>query len=134
MVTARCDGLAVMPRQPVGVLILRIWLEPDSPTPFRATIRMSADVGFGPLSACPFPSPARSSMRCEASLTRWLAGMTCRNERARGPVTRSSRPGHGYRGKVMPNRGVPLGGTNGVVIEGTSGGSRAEIYVYAAAS
>lgn len=48
MVTARCDGLAVMPRQPVGVLILRIWLEPDSPTPFRATIRMTADVGFGP--------------------------------------------------------------------------------------
>lgn len=38
----------MMPHEPVGVLILRIWLEQDSPRPFRAHIRMTADVGLVP--------------------------------------------------------------------------------------
>ena len=38
----------MMPREPVGVLILRVWLEQGSPTPFRADIRVTADVGFAP--------------------------------------------------------------------------------------
>jgi hypothetical protein len=37
-----------MPREPVGVLILRVWLEEGSLTPFRAAIRVTADVGFVP--------------------------------------------------------------------------------------
>ena len=38
----------MLPREPVGVLILRVWLEQGSPTPFRADIRVTADVGFVP--------------------------------------------------------------------------------------
>jgi hypothetical protein len=34
-----------MPREPVGLLIIRIWMEQGSPEPFRATIRTTADVG-----------------------------------------------------------------------------------------
>ena len=37
-----------MPYEPVGVLILRVWLEQGSATPFRATIRMTQDVGSAP--------------------------------------------------------------------------------------
>jgi hypothetical protein len=37
-----------MPREPVGVLILRVWLERGSATPFRADLRLTTDVGFGP--------------------------------------------------------------------------------------
>jgi hypothetical protein len=34
-----------MPREPVGLLILRVWVERDSPKSFRATISMTPDVG-----------------------------------------------------------------------------------------
>jgi hypothetical protein len=34
-----------MPREPVGLLIIRVWMEQGSPEPFRATIRATADVG-----------------------------------------------------------------------------------------
>jgi hypothetical protein len=34
-----------MPREPVGLLIIRVWMEQGSPEPFRATIRTTADVG-----------------------------------------------------------------------------------------
>jgi hypothetical protein len=38
----------MMPREQVGVLILRVWLEQGSTTLFRATIRMTPDVGAAP--------------------------------------------------------------------------------------
>ena len=34
-----------MPREPVGLLILRVWVEQGSPKPFRATISTTPDVG-----------------------------------------------------------------------------------------
>ena len=46
-----------MPHEPVGVLILRIWLEQDSPRPFRADIRVTADVGFVPSASLRFAEP-----------------------------------------------------------------------------
>lgn len=46
-----------MPHEPVGVLILRIWLEQDSPRPFRADIRVTADVGFVPSASLHFAEP-----------------------------------------------------------------------------
>jgi hypothetical protein len=37
-----------MPRQPVGLLILRVWVERESSRPFRATISTTPDVGSEP--------------------------------------------------------------------------------------
>lgn len=59
-------------------------------------------------------------MRCEGSSSRWLAGTTCRNERALPTRHAMVTPQSRARGKVMPKRRRPLGGTNGVVTEGTS--------------
>ena len=46
-----------MPREPVGVLILRVWLEQGSPRGFRADIRMTADAGFAPSVSLHFAEP-----------------------------------------------------------------------------
>jgi hypothetical protein len=46
-----------MPHEPVGVLILRIWLEQGSPRPFRADIRVTADAGFVPSASLHLAEP-----------------------------------------------------------------------------
>jgi hypothetical protein len=47
----------VVPHEPVGVLILRIWLEQGSPRPFRADIRVTTDVGFVPSASLHLAEP-----------------------------------------------------------------------------
>lgn len=47
-----------MPREPVGVLILRIWLEQGSPRPFRADIRLTTDAGFVPAASLHLAEPS----------------------------------------------------------------------------
>ena len=45
------------PREPVGVLILRVWLEQGSPKPFRAGIRVTTDAGFAPAASLHLAEP-----------------------------------------------------------------------------
>jgi hypothetical protein len=97
-----------MPREPVRVLILRTWLEPGSPRPFRADIRVTTDAGFAPFTSLYLAEPGEVIDAVREFLGPAAGGPGGRKRRAFGRITRWSRHRHAPLGRLVAEGRRPL--------------------------
>jgi hypothetical protein len=97
----------VMPREPVRVLILRIWLEQGSPRPFRADIRLTRDAGFAPFASLVLAEPSEVIDTVREFLEPVASRPGGWKRRAFRRITRWSRPSHASPGRLVVEGGHP---------------------------